>query len=701
MYVCLPLLLQGWNEAHPDSGVSERYKLETNASNTHKNNNVSKASAASAYSAMPSANDTCQASGTFLSYPRMLLFVWNWIGPFFCALCLVEAVVRAVEARQLALENEALDNFERKLARLYSVTRCSVMRQQPSREDYHQQQVDTVLARNTLRLWTPVLSVLSIWFVLLPWPDLMRGDYATTCGTETSLATLWITYSLMHMSDAFTALQTKLWQTLLEWVIPLDLYFHPKRFYQRMRQVVRWIRYLRFAGPLIRILLKLNDQFLVFVRTRSQIWLIQIEKAKRLASRSMLFDDIQRIESLAKMQTRLASVPSQMMHLAQEQAAGVGQLLAQRKEQGRKLRRKLERLKQIVRHSSSKKHSSSELYDRIVDLAQEIKTTIGDTVFTKHLISPQTRFSVGWRMIVTCALLTELCRLYVSYQLSRTFQISITDMIRSLLSDCDEEMRERFRRMSSENGTIRILLRNLLRLPMRSGKKMAQKCLTSNPLSNLLLTLGQITEYTIDIVCFIDIFVWFFTGELDADGVVVPKPFFTRCILPGTMIQVLDHPTLPDRLPKLIKYSMNAARTVGYSRVIRWMLAIVPAIDMLLVDPIRIFLFRPMDDDEWMRYTESIAIFPAMSGADIRNAFQSSTNLARMRRKSISSAMNKRMEQSPSIMFFPLETSESSDVRAGLHLDDLSERYGQKHNSLRRGSLLDESGNFSYGLMVY
>ena len=317
-----------------------------------------------------------------------------------------------------------------------TVTRCSVMRQQPSWEDYQQSQMDTALARNTLRLWTPVLSVLSFWFVLLPCPNfsLLRGDYYSTrmtCETETSLATMWISYCLMHMSDAFTALQTALhakpWQTLLEWVLPFHFYFHPKQFYQRMQQIVRWIRYMRFAGPLIRILFKLNDQFLLFVRTRSQTWIVQVEKAKRLASRSMLFDDVQRIEPLAKMQRRLASVPSQMLHLAHEQAAGVGQLLSRKKEQGKKLRRKLERLKQMIRQSSYKKHRSSELYDRIVDLAQEIKTTIGDTVFTKHLISPQTRFSFGWRMIVTCALLTELCRLYVSYcnwELSNTMYMA-------------------------------------------------------------------------------------------------------------------------------------------------------------------------------------------------------------------------------------------------------------------------------------
>ena len=59
-------------------------------------------------------------------------------------------------------------------------------------------------------------------------------------------------------------------------------------------------------------------------------------------------------------------------------------------------------------------------------------------------------------------------------------------------------------------------------------------------------------ETFIDVVSFMDIFFWFFTGELDELGFVVPKHFITRCIIPGTLVQVLDHPTLPDVLPALL-----------------------------------------------------------------------------------------------------------------------------------------------------
>eukprot|EP00591_Stephanopyxis_turris_P007121 CAMPEP_0195531780 /NCGR_PEP_ID=MMETSP0794_2-20130614/36311_1 /TAXON_ID=515487 /ORGANISM="Stephanopyxis turris, Strain CCMP 815" /LENGTH=186 /DNA_ID=CAMNT_0040663705 /DNA_START=201 /DNA_END=761 /DNA_ORIENTATION=+ len=154
------------------------------------------------------------------------------------------------------------------------------------------------------------------------------------------------------------------------------------------------------------------------------------------------------------------------------------------------------------------------------------------------------------------------------------------------------------------------------------------KCLPSSSSSKLFLFMGGAMEFTINIVCFLDIFVWFFTGELDLGGVVVPKPFFARCILPGTLVQVLDHPTLPDKLPELISYLIGAASAAGYSRVFRWALALFPAFDMLVVDPLKSYWFRPMDDNEWLSFNESFAMIPVLSGSNIRN----SHNMMGMRR---------------------------------------------------------------------
>eukprot|EP00804_Cyclotella_cryptica_P004666 CCRYP_018241-RB/>CCRYP_018241-RB protein AED:0.15 eAED:0.15 QI:1086/0.5/0.66/1/0.5/0.66/3/195/347 len=77
----------------------------------------------------------------------------------------------------------------------------------------------------------------------------------------------------------------------------------------------------------------------------------------------------------------------------------------------------------------------------------------------------------------------------------------------------------------------------------------------------------------------------------------------------GTLVQVLDHPTLPTLLPNMIKAMLQLSKTIGYSRVLRWILATAPAVKVVLFDPLKNFLFRHIKEDEGlMHYAESIGI---------------------------------------------------------------------------------------------
>mmetsp|Transcript_45220 Transcript_45220/g.109436 ORF Transcript_45220/g.109436 Transcript_45220/m.109436 type:complete len:680 (+) Transcript_45220:39-2078(+) len=527
--------------------------------------------------------------------------MWGAVGIIFCICCLIEAIIRAKEARQIAFETEALDNFEKKLAKLYATTRCSVFRQQPGIDDYKEGRQDLERARNHLRAWTPVLSVLFSWIILIPWITFWGGN-RYECGNDPALATLWITQSLAQTSIFLQGVKDELLDLLRRILLGKELLLQPLRLLKRIRDISRWFRYLRYAGPLLRVTLKLQDQFWVFTRTWRQSLQANAAKAKRLAQRSMLFEDIKKIESLAKLNTALSSIPSQL----QVQALELKNKIVEKREAAQKLKRRIDVLKRNIGKRGSISVPTPELYDQIIDLRQELTTTVITALMSSNLVSPHTRFSVGWRVIVTFALLSELFRLYASWHLSGTFGVSLTQMISALLVECDQAMMERFRFMTRKGKPVRRFIGKLLKLP---NVELAE-CHPSNPAARLVLQSGKIFESAIDIVCFLDIFVWFFTGELDVNGVIIPKPFFSRCILPGTLVQVLDHPTLPDILPHLIHCSMDAFRAAGYARVIRWACAIYPAFEMLVVDPIKLYLFRPMGDDEYLKYTESFALIP-------------------------------------------------------------------------------------------
>ncbi|CAJ1938882.1 unnamed protein product [Cylindrotheca closterium] len=584
---CLSALVEGWYEGEgvtpSDHHNHDKKNFLGFVLNRHKDEIDGERSSSSD-------DETCSA------HP-----MWGAVSITFCFCCLIEAMIRAKEARQIAFETAALDNFEKKLAKLYATTRSGVFRQQPGIADYDQGHHDLELARNHLRAWTPVMSVLFSWFILIPWINFWRGNH-DGCGNDPALATIWITQSITHMSIFMETVKSELIDFLRRTILPWGSLRQPLRLWKRIRKLSRWFRYLRYAGPLLRVLLKLQDQFWVFSSTWRQSLQAEIEKRKRLAERSMMFEDIRKIESLAKLNTALSSIPS---HL-QMQALGLRNAIVEKRQQAQKLRHRIDVLKRNVGRRGSISVPSSELYDQIIDLRQELTTTVITALMSSNLVSPHTRFSVGWRVIVTVALLSELFRLYASWHLSGTFGVSLTQMISSLLVECDQVMMERFRIMTKRGTPVRRFVGKILNI---RNVELAE-CYPTNPAARLVLQSGKMFESGIDIVCFLDIFVWFFTGELDANGIVVPKPFFYRCILPGTLVQVLDHPTLPDKLPHLIHCSMDAFRAAGYARVIRWACAIYPAFEMLVVDPIKLYLFRPMGDDEYLKYTESFALIP-------------------------------------------------------------------------------------------
>lgn len=651
---------------------------------------------------------------TCASYIQILSLI-KYIGPIYCFFCFIEAIIRAKQVRNEILEMAALDNFEKKLARFYTSTRrLSTYHNNNNNttptaaaaasqidvngtpivvNDYSYDQ-DDLLAQQTLRFWTPVLSTLFVWSILLPW----RTILTTNCGigTDTAIATIWITKILQQIIYIQKVIIENITDILWKIILPFK-FWEPHKIYKRIRIVLRWVRYFRFAGPLFRMCLKLIDQFIVFWKTRSQNWRANTEKTKRIVNRSMLFDDIHRIESLTKIQTGLARVPSHMINLAKEQAVGIGDILAKKQQEGRKMMHKLAELKAQVRRNSTI-FPSSEIYDRIVDLNQEFTTTVCSTLWSANLISPQTRFSVCWRMIVTFALLSELTRICTSYQLYGNVDVSFSTMMMSLLG-CDHTHRGGI--LTQTGRWTRKLVRQLNGLPPEQLLTTCTKLsLTSHPVANFLLAFSSTFETGIDIVCFLDIFVWFFTGEIDVDGRVIPKSFFYRCILPGTLVQVLDHPTVPQLLPNLLAYFLSAAAAVGYSRVIRWIVTVIPAIDLVLVNPIKLYWFKPMDSDEWLRYTESLAIFPAISGSDIRYAV-SHPNLRAAAQPSVtykpmSPMPTKKRVQSSFLPGFPSSTNFSTreSSSGGLFID------GSIHTNVKRESSFERRESSGGGFFI-
>jgi hypothetical protein len=583
---------------------------------------------------------------------------------FFCLLVLIEMIIRAFEAYKIALENQAIARFLEAsiMAKIQSTTqmmhrRATSMdfgwtksrRKTPTTStDPPPMPAPTPFVSHTSRqnssdnlwqLWIPVMITCFFWIALLP---RSTGEYTSTihaplCGIDTSMAHAWIVTSftnfVLYMTEFQERLHEKLWETL---IMPYHAVLQPRRFWKRVRHLLRTIKLIRFAGPFARMSLKLGDQLFVMLKTRRQTNAIQEEKEKRVRRPSLLWQDLQKLEALSKVQTRLASLPSQLFELAQDHLPAKAsvdshRLLQQQKKHGRYIKRQLASLQREI-HKSLSAFSISQAYDKIARLTQDIsklhsqqqqrqKSALSSLLNNKEfLISPRSRFSVVWRMTVTNCLTMELTRLAVSWYLTNTFQLSITQVISRLFIHCEhpKDTQKHLRFLTNAIDHWHKHLANAIPLiPFPQEKWIV--CVPTSLSASLFLQLGFMMETFIDVVSFLDIFFWFFTGDLDELGLVVPKHFFTRCILPGTLVQVLDHPTLPEVLPSMMRQGIHAASAVGWGRTMRWGFAVGPALNLVFIQPMTRYFFRHFEDsldedgaeqDVLMKYAESMGYLP-------------------------------------------------------------------------------------------
>ena len=308
--------------------------------------------------------------------------------------------------------------------------------------------------------------------------------------------------------------------------------------------------------------------------------------------------------------------------------------------------------------------------------------------------------------IPSLSLLLEIFRLCASWHLSETFSISLSQTIAMFLVECSapEKTKNLLIFISRHINEIRDNIFDALPI---LGPKPADiaVCVPSGLQAMLILQFGSILERFIDTIVFLDIFVWFMTGDIDVDTqLVVPKRFFSRCIIPGTLVQVLDHPTLPTLLPNLITALLRVSKTLGHSRLVRWVLAIAPAAKVVVFDPLKTFFFRHIKEDKGIiKYAKSIG----MISDDRKNHYGSSVELQgieppdkRLLRGHSYSIMNNTSQVGLAFDLSPepsrqdlksmFSTDVSSDSRSSQHLSPIPLpliRPGVLNNTIRNSDL--------------
>ena len=185
----------------------------------------------------------------------------SWVGPVFCLLCLVEAVVRACDARRMALHNRALDDLEQqmlKFARHGSRQISKIFGGDLSDENEHKKRLSLIdrwmKFNRSCWTWIPAVVTFAFWVVILP---TQIDDFRQICGScklrDSAIMTKWLisfSESITLLSLAFNEyVDSVIWTK----IIPYRIHKEPKRFIERIKVVLQGIRFFRFAGPLARM----------------------------------------------------------------------------------------------------------------------------------------------------------------------------------------------------------------------------------------------------------------------------------------------------------------------------------------------------------------------------------------------------------------------------------------------------------------
>jgi len=77
-------------------------------------------------------------------------------------------------------------------------------------------------------------------------------------------------------------------------------------------------------------------------------------------------------------------------------------------------------------------------------------------------------------------------------------------------------------------------------------------------------------------ITFLDVPVTFFTGEInEKNGLLIPKPFFSRWILPGLLLQLLVNPKMKE-VSSITVYFIKLTHQFGPDKVLRWNIILLP-----------------------------------------------------------------------------------------------------------------------------
>jgi hypothetical protein len=238
---------------------------------------------------------------------------------------------------------------------------------------------------------------------------------------------------------------------------------------------------------------------------------------------------------------------------------------------------------------------------RMYVLQNELEEEANELINEKLLLRPNTTFAVAWKVLFVFAVIFEISQLAFQPLLSKNqdqkgnplgmegfFEHLLIPTAVSALPECNPQQKR---------GPVGFVTSLLLGNP-RQAKKPAKApppwyckstiySILQSKYSDLITWSIQSFLDIVGFVCFLDVFITFFTGEYNKmTGRLEPKPFFQRWVLPGLCLQLLINPTM-DTTSDIVCRAIKGLFRRGPSRVLRWTVALFFPVGKQLIRLVR------------------------------------------------------------------------------------------------------------------
>jgi len=423
----------------------------------------------------------------------------------------------------------------------------------------------------------------------------------------------------------------------------------PRYFTRKVREFLRILRWVKYLIPLIATSNKLRGNMIDLFKKYSQ----RREAAKAEKARKLLWKkQLQTLprekileEAAIKVQRNFRRRQARKAVIAMQVLQGTAENLAAMRVQHvfrirlararRRIRQKKFELMELERKNNTKKEGlkknlklapshkqdiilSDEERRRMYELEDELMTEADTLLNRKMLLRPNTKFAVIWKILFVVCVIFEISQLafkpilknYVEEKTGEQMDIGkvlelnlvptpVTEWKQcgGLLNTERVEKRSPFRWIKQIRRHAQ-REKHILEDESEENEKpwYCHEIINASQVVYIDILKFLIHEFLIivGIVCFLDVFVTFFTGELDpANGNLIPKPFLPRWILPGIILQLMVNPQM-ESVSKHVWRFLHYCRHLGVIRVYRWAAVVFYPLSMALMHTFIHKIWRPL-----------------------------------------------------------------------------------------------------------